>query len=67
VKRRMFRLIAKGLVIIGIPIFLFLSYAVFRVVTYTGEYGPLPSDVVLPPVFLPLDISIISIGAIILR
>ena len=66
-KRRLFRPIAKGLVIIGIPIFLFLSYAVFRVVTYTGEYGPLPFDVVLLPVFLLLDISIISIGVIILR
>lgn len=66
-KTHLFRLIAKGLIIIGLPLFLFHSYAVFRVVTYTGEYGPLPSDVVLLPVFLLLDFSIISIGVIILR
>ena len=66
-KKRLLRLIGKGLAIIGIPIFLFFSWGVYSVLSYTGEYGPLPSEVVWIPAFALLGFSMIGIGVEILR
>lgn len=66
-KVRLLRLIGKGLVIVGFPLLLLLSYAVFSVLTYTGEYGPLPYEVSLLPPFILLGISMSGIGVILLK
>ncbi len=65
--KRLLRVIGKGLAIIGIPVFLFFSYGVFAVLSYTGEYGPRPADVVLIPTFALLGLSMIGGGVMILR
>ncbi|MHA2353027.1 MAG: hypothetical protein ACXAC0_08220 [Candidatus Thorarchaeota archaeon] len=70
-RKRLLRLIGKVLVIIGIPIFVLMSYGVYFAITYTGEYGPLPSqyyqDIAILPLFMILDICAISIGVILLK
>ncbi|MHA1943886.1 MAG: hypothetical protein ACW96M_05760 [Candidatus Thorarchaeota archaeon] len=70
-KIRLLRLIGKGLIIIGIPLLLLMSYGLYFAFTYSGEYGPLPpsyySDIAALPVFILLDIGMIIIGMILLK
>jgi hypothetical protein len=66
-KARLYRIIGKGLAIIGIPTLLISIYGVIAAVSYTGEYGPLPSDILILPVFVLLGISMTCSGVIILR
>ena len=66
-KKSLFRLIGKGLAIIGTLVFLFFSYGAYVVLSYNGEYDPLPQDVALMPFFAFLGLSMIAMGVFLLR
>ena len=66
-KAHLFRIIGKVLATVGIILLLLLSFLIYSAATYTGEYGPLPSFVVLLPVFWIWDFIMIYFGLFVIR
>ncbi|MFW9802515.1 MAG: hypothetical protein ACFFFC_07680 [Candidatus Thorarchaeota archaeon] len=66
-KKRLLRLIGKGLAIIGTPVFLVFGYGTYSLLSYTGEYGPLAREVALVPLIALLGFSMIAAGVDLLQ
>ncbi|MFX0056046.1 MAG: hypothetical protein ACFFAX_03190 [Promethearchaeota archaeon] len=66
-KKRLVRLIGKGLAIIGTPVFLLFGYGTYTLLSYTGEYGPLPREAALVPLIALLGLSMIAAGVDLLQ
>jgi len=66
-KKKQLSILGANALIIGIPTLLVLSFVIYKALTYNGDYGPLPSYVIYLPVFLVLDIIMISLGCFMVR
>ena len=64
---RLLRLFGKALAIIGTLVFLLCGYGTYSLLSYTGEYGPLPREVALVPLIALLGLSMIAGGVDLLQ
>ena len=66
-KKRLLRLLGKGIAILGIPVFVLSSYGVYAALSYTGVYGPLPQEVAYVLLIALLGLIMIAGGTFLLK